>query len=122
MGSSNRGGTVHLTYEVTGSKGSLTFDHERMNELQLYLADDPADWRGFRTILTGPEHPYYGNFWPVAGCGLGFGDMKVIEISELLDGIATGKPIRPDFRDGYRVDRVIAAALASAGSGRWMDV
>ena len=116
------GRKVFLAYEVNGSKGSLAFVHERMNELELYLSDDPEGRRGFRTILTGPEHPYYGAFWPVAGCGLGFGDMKVIEIFELLDGIAHDKPITPDFRDGYRVDKVIAAVLASAASGQWVEV
>jgi predicted dehydrogenase len=115
------GRKVHLTYEITGSRGSLVFDHERMNELQLYLADDPADRRGFRTVIMGPEHPYYGAFWPVAGCGLGFGDMKVIEIYELLQAVAKGTPTRPDFADGAAVQRVIDALLTSAAEDRWVE-
>jgi predicted dehydrogenase len=115
------GRKVHLTYEITGSRGSLAFDHERMNELQLYLADDPADRRGFRTVIMGPEHPYYGKFWPVAGCGLGFGDMKVIEIYELLQAVAQGKPASPDFAAGAAVQRVIDALLASAAEGQWVE-
>jgi predicted dehydrogenase len=58
----------------------------------------------------------------VAGCGLGFGDMKVIEIYELLDGIVSNKPIYPDFREGYKVNQVIDAALTSSEQERWVRV
>jgi predicted dehydrogenase len=115
------GRKVHLELEIIGSRGSLLFDHERMNELRLYLADDPADRRGFRTIIMGPEHPYYARFWPVAGCGLGFGDMKVIEVYELLQAVARGDRVRPDFADGAAVQRLIDAILTSAGEGRWVE-
>lgn len=117
-----QGRKVYLSYEIQGSRGTIRFDHERMNELELYLADDPVGRRGFRTVLTGPEHPHYGSFWPVAGCGLGFGDMKVIEIFELLDGIANDRPIRPDFRDGVRVNAVIDAAERSVVERAWVGV
>ena len=116
------GHKVGLTYEVVGSRGSLRFDHERMNELQVYFSDDPKGARGFRTIITGPEQPFYGDFWPVAGSGLGFGDLKVIEIYELLDGVANGKPLYPSFRDGYKVNQVIEAVLTSAAEARWVNV
>jgi predicted dehydrogenase len=111
-----------MSYEVVGSKGSLAFVHDRMNEFQLYLAADPPDRRGFRTVLVGPDHPYYGAFWPVAGCGLGFGDMKTIEIYELLKGIVDDAPLAPDFRAGWRVARTTDAILRSAAEGRWVDV
>jgi predicted dehydrogenase len=116
------GRKVHLAYEVTGSRGSLVFDHERMNELQLFESTDPADRRGFKTVIMGPEHPYYERFWPVAGCGLGFGDMKVIEVYELLQGVSGGERPRPDFADGAAVQRVIDAILASAREQRWVTV
>ena len=117
-----QGRKVYLAYEINGSKGSLRFEHERMNELSVYFSDDPEGTQGFRTVHTGPQHPYYSSFWPVAGCGLGFGDMKVIEIYELLYGIANDQPIQPDFRDGVKVNQVIAAALTSAEEERWVKV
>lgn len=117
-----QGHKVYLAYEINGSKGSIRFTHERMNELNVYFSEDPEGSRGFRNIITGPDHPYYGSFWPVAGCGLGFGDMKVIEIYELLDGIANNKPITPDFRDGYKVNQVVDAVLQSAEQERWITV
>jgi predicted dehydrogenase len=117
-----QGHKVYLAYEINGSKGSIRFTHERMNELNVYFSEDPEGTRGFRNIITGPDHPYYGSFWPVAGCGLGFGDMKVIEIYELLDGIANDKPIAPDFRDGYKVNQVVDAVLQSAEKEVWVKI
>lgn len=117
-----QGRKVYMTYEVNGSKGSLRFEHERMNELSVYFSEDPEGLRGFRTLVMGPEHPYYGAFWPVAGCGLGFGDTKVIEIYELLEGVVNDKPIYPDFRAGFKVNQVIDAALQSAATGSWMTI
>lgn len=116
------GRKVYMGYEVNGSKGSLHFVHERMNELKLYISKDPKGRHGFKTILTGPEHPHYKCFWPVAGCGLGFGDMKIIEIYELLNGLANGKPIYPDFREGWKVCQIVDAVLHSAEEKRWVSV
>ena len=117
-----QGRKVYLAYEINGSKGSIRFEHERMNELKVYFSDDPEGTKGFRTIITGAEHPFYGSFWPVAGCGLGFGDMKTIEIYQLLDAVANDKPLQPDFREGFKVSQVIEAALISAEEERWVDV
>lgn len=117
-----QGRKVYLAYEINGSNGSIRFEHERMNELKVYFSDDPEGTKGFRTIITGAEHPFYGSFWPVAGCGLGFGDMKTIEIYQLLDAVANGKDLKPDFRDGYKVSQVIEAALKSAEEERWVEV
>src|SRR5215831_11035794 len=50
-------------FEINGSKGSLAFNLERMNELELY-AEEGAD-SGFRTILaTDSHHPYIAAWWP----------------------------------------------------------
>lgn len=117
-----QGRKVYLAYEVNGSMGSLYFVHERMNELKVYRASDPPGQRGFKTIIVGPDHPYYGAFWPVAGAGLGFEDMKVIEVYELLEGLGSGTPLYPDFYAGWQVSRVIDAVLLSAREGRWVDL
>ena len=105
----------HLAFEVHGSRGSILFDQERMNELSLFeAAGDPAA-RGFRTILTGPAHPPYGRFVPVPGHGLGFNDLKVIEAAALLDAIAGGAAAWPDFEAGLGIERVIHAMAAGGG-------
>jgi predicted dehydrogenase len=111
-----------LTVQVIGSRGTIEFNQERMNELRLYRNDDTAGSRGFRTILAGPEHPDYGAFCPAPGHGLGINDLKVIEVRNLLRAIHTRKPASPDFAEGLRVQQVMTAVENSAASGSWTRV
>ena len=111
-----------LTFEIYGSKGSLTFDQERMNEIRLYTGSEPGKLAGFRTILAGPEHADYAAFCPAPGHGLGINDLKIIEIHHLLSSICRGSPVCSDFDDGYRV-QLIADAIASSHEQRtWLDI
>ncbi|MCM2293199.1 Gfo/Idh/MocA family oxidoreductase [Allorhizobium sp. BGMRC 0089] len=111
-----------IAVQIYGSKGSILYDQERMNEFQLYLADDPAALSGFRTILTGPQHPPYGRFIPAPGHGLGFNDLKTIECREILVAIA-GKPAHLiDFETGYRVEMAIHAMAKAHTERRWVDL
>lgn len=111
-----------LTFEVHGSRGSLVFDQERMNELRLYQVDDAAGRRGHRTILAGPEHPDYANFCPAPGHGLGINDLKVIEVRNLLRSIRDDAPIFEDFRNGWRVQTIVEAVEQSHEQKAWIDV
>ena len=54
--------------------------------------------------------------------GLGFEDMKIIEVYELLDGLANDKSIYPDFREGWKVCQIIDAVLLSVEEGRWVSM
>lgn len=111
-----------LRVEVHGSKGMLWLDNERMNELNLYLAEGPDAERGFRRILAGPAHPAYGRLCPAPGHGLGFNELKVIELAELLSGI-TGRPSQAvDFERGLRIESVIHAFAESARSRLWVSL
>jgi len=110
-----------LTVQVVGTRGTLEFNQERMNELRLYRTDDATGRRGFRTILAGPEHPDYGAFCPAPGHGLGINDLKVIEVRNLLRAIRTGTPASPDFAEGLRVQRVMTAIELAAASGGWVS-
>ncbi len=116
------GRKLFLCWEITGTRGALYFVQERMNELKLYRADDPAGQRGFKTIYIGPEHPHYDAFFPIAGIGLGYNDQKIIEVHELLAGIAEDRPLTPDFRAGWKVNRVIDAVLRSSDERRWVRI
>ena len=111
-----------LTFEVHGDAGSLRFDYERRDELELYLADDAEDRRGFRTILTGPAHPYGETLWPIPGLGIGYGETKIIECYELMRAIAQGSEASPSFRDGYQTALICEAIAESAGTGEWVAV
>ena len=84
-----------LGLRIFGTRGSIAYDQERFNELQIYRNDDPAGRRGFRTILAGPEHTDYRPFCPAPGHGLGINDLKVIETRNLLRAIAAGGRCNP---------------------------
>ncbi|QFU15220.1 Gfo/Idh/MocA family protein [Microvirga thermotolerans] len=108
--------------QIFGSEGAVVYDQERMNELQLYTADDARERQGFRTILAGPQHPPYDRFVPAPGHGLGFNDLKVIECRELIRRIAGEAAHLIEFEDGIRIERTVDAIARSAREGRWIDV
>jgi predicted dehydrogenase len=109
-----------LTFEIHGDRGSLAFDYERRDELQFFSADDPADRQGFRTILTGPAHPYGEGLWPIPGLGIGYGETKIIECHDLMKAIVEGTEASPSFEDGYRISCIAEAVMRSAREGGWV--
>jgi predicted dehydrogenase len=113
----------HNRFEINGSKGSLAFDLERMNELEVYLESAPAGQRGFRRILvTEPEHhPYIGSWWP-PGHIIGYEHTFTHTVYDLLEGIESGRSPRPNFEDGVRNQRVLDAWERSARSRQWERV
>ncbi len=111
-----------IRLEVHGDKGMLVFDQERMNELHLYTADGPKETRGFKTILTGPQHPPYDRFCPAPGHQLGFVDLKAIELAHVLKAIKGEEKPHLSFEDGLQIEYVIDAIVRSAKTGQWADV
>lgn len=109
-----------FAFELNGTEGSVAFDFERMNEVQVYLKGRAPG--GFQRILVGPDFPNARAFWPLAGLGMGFDDTVTIEVAELLQAIVDGRPATPDFYDGYIVNLVMDAVLRSAKSKRWESV
>jgi len=112
----------HLEFEVYGSRGALRFNSERLNELMFCDGSSPAELRGFRTILVGEPHPYGTQFGLKTGMGIGIKETFLLQLQDLLAGVASGTKVTPDFRDGLEVDRFIAAAFDSAGLGRWVEL
>ncbi|MBO6508333.1 MAG: Gfo/Idh/MocA family oxidoreductase [Roseibium sp.] len=108
----------YIGFEVHGTEGMITFDQERMNELRLYQNRGPLAEQGFKTILTGPSHPPYGQFVPAAGHQLGFNDLKVIEAREFLRAIAEDRQAVPSFAEALHFEEVIHAIAVSGESGR----
>jgi predicted dehydrogenase len=107
------------SFEVNGSRGSVAFDLERMNELEVFFTDDEVDVQGFRTVnVTEPDHPHAGAWWP-PGHILGYEHTFVHTIKDLMDGIKAGKSPAPTFEDGYRCQAVLDAVGRSAASGEW---
>ena len=114
------GRKMGYAYEVTGTKGAIRFDQEDQNALWLYKMDGPAAERGFRKILTGPDHPDYLPFCQGPGHGTGYQDQIIIEARDFLLAIETGRAIWPTFQDGMEVNRVIAAAHAASATKSWV--
>ena len=112
----------HLAFELHGELGTLVFDYEHRDELRLYSAADEPDRQGFRTIITGPAHPYGEGLWPIPGLGVGYGETKIIECRDLMAAIVAGVPGDPSFEDGYRIACISDAALQSAQEGGWVGV
>lgn len=109
-----------IAIQLFGSDGTIAYDQERMNELQLFTrSGKPAD-QGFRTILAGPDHPPYNLFVPAAGHGLGFNDLKAIEAHELIRTIKSGQGHVIDFAKGLEIERAIHAMAKSHSDGRWV--
>jgi predicted dehydrogenase len=106
-----------LRVEISGSKGALAFDLERLNELQLYDATAPGTERGFRTILvTEPGHPYAGAWWP-PGHTLGYEHGFSHQVKDFVEAVVAGTQPAPSFADGLQVQRVLAAVERSAAEG-----
>ena len=112
----------YIGFEVHGTEGMLTFDQERMNELHLYQNRGNSAEQGFKTILTGPDHPPYGQFVPAAGHQLGFNDLKVIEVHEFLRAIAEDRPAYPAFDDALHFEQVIHAIAEASAAGSWIKL
>ncbi len=110
------------SFEINGSEGSLIFNLERLNELQVYFTSDPEDVQGFRTInVTEPVHPYTDAWWP-AGHIIGYEHSFVHTVKDLLDGVKKNESPAPTFLDGYRCQAVLDAVEQSAASRQWTAV
>ncbi len=111
-----------LSFEVYGTRGSVAFDQERMNELKLYAADQGAARAGYKTLLAGPAHGDYARFCPAPGHGLGINDLKVIELHSFIRAVERGEGFYPDFDEGLAVQQVMAAIERSAAERASVDV
>lgn len=111
-----------ITVEVHGSEGSIYFNYERLNELQVCFAKDPDDRRGFKTIYTGPAHFHGEVTWNIPGMNIGYGELKTIEAYEFIKSIVENKQPTTNFEVGYQVDKVCSAVMKSSKSGKWETV
>jgi len=116
----------HQVIEINGEKGSIRFDLERLNELEVFWVEDaPVETQGFhRVLVTESHHPFWENWWP-HGHIIGWEHTFVHEITHLLDCIVNDREVGPHgatFEDGYRAAVVCDAILESAAQRRQIDV
>ena len=111
------------SFEINGSKGSIVFNLERMNELNVLLNDEQGDVQGFRNVLvtTAGQHPYMEAWWP-AGHIIGWEHTFTHGVYDLLNGIADNQSPHADFEDGVRCQAILDAIEKSAGSKRWVTL
>ena len=109
-------------FEVYGSKGSLFFTGERLNELHHFSVDAKTGRQGFTKIEAAPEHPPYGAFIVAPGHQIGFNDLKTIEVASYLSAISGSSPETFNFRSGLRIQSLVEEIQASAREKAWRTV
>ncbi|KOP67823.1 dehydrogenase [Bacillus sp. FJAT-18019] len=110
------------SFEINGSLGSVKFDFERMNELEIYFTSDDEDVQGFRRVLaTDPVHDYMEAWWP-PGHTIGFEHTFTHEILELVNAISEGRQPVPNFADGVKCQAVLEAVDKSIAERRWVQL
>ncbi len=113
-------------FEINGSKGSIRFNLERFNELEVFWKDAPTkETQGFTNVLvTEAYHPFWSNWWP-HGHIIGWEHTFVHEIAHLLDAIVNNKEVAPygaTFEDGYRNAVICDAIMRSSLEGRRISI
>ena len=106
-------------WEINGEKGSIAFNLERMNEIEIYLTDDPQGLQGFHTIqATENFMPYMEGYWPVAHI-IGYEHTFINMMKDLFQAIGKGEQFTPDFEDGLKNQAVLEAVDKSVQSRQW---
>jgi predicted dehydrogenase len=113
-----------INWEVRGREGTIYVENERPNELHVFRMRDPVDERGFKTILGGSQvdgfrQGFFG--FDYGGGGIGYFDVKVLEIRGLLRSLVDPQAARFDFGFGYENQAVVDAIERSAAAGGAMQ-
>jgi predicted dehydrogenase len=108
----------HLSFEISGTRGTLAFDQERLNELRVFRVGQ----EGFQRILAGPALPGYAAFSPAPGHQLGYNELKTLEVHALIQAVCGAQSEGPDFQEAWQVERLAAAIRLAAREQRWVRV
>ncbi|MCF5387899.1 gfo/Idh/MocA family oxidoreductase [Pseudomonas syringae] len=109
----------HLSFEISGTKGTLAFDQERLNELRLYRTG-AAGRDGFQRLLAGPAQPGYAAFCPAPGHQLGYNELKALEVQALIQAVCGQRSRGPDFEEAWQIERLATAIRVAAAEQRWV--
>ena len=117
-----RGHKALYTLEINGEHASIAWDLHDLHRLSFFDHRDEGRLRGWRSIhVTDSDHPYMDRWW-VPGLQIGYEHTFIHQAADFLEGLRTGTPAAPTFRDGLATDLVTDAVLASAKSGRWEKI
>lgn len=110
------------TYEVYGTRGSLSYTYDEVNRLRFYTNDDATGRRGFREIDVGPGNETFRAFLPLPNFALGYNETKIIEVAEVIRSITTGQAMWPTFETGHHICQIVDACMDSARLGQWVVI
>jgi predicted dehydrogenase len=114
-----RGHKALYTLEINGEHASIAWDLHDLHRLQYFDHRDEGRTRGWRSVhITDSDHPYMNKWW-VPGLQIGYEHTFIHQAADFIDGLATGKPAAPTFRDALATDLVTDAVLRSAATGQW---
>jgi predicted dehydrogenase len=110
-------------FEINGSKGSVVFNMERMNELEVFLTSDDRAVQGFHNVMVtdGGSHRYFSQWWP-EGHIIGYEHTFIHTVYDLLEAIAKNTLPTPNFDDGVKNQKVLAAMEKAATTKKWVSV
>jgi myo-inositol 2-dehydrogenase/D-chiro-inositol 1-dehydrogenase len=114
-----RGHKALYTLEINGEHASIAWDLHDLHRLQYFDHRDEGRTRGWRSVhITDGDHPYMGKWW-VPGLQIGYEHTFIHQVADFIEGLSSGKPAAPTFRDALATDLVTDAVLRSAASGHW---
>ncbi len=117
-----RGHKALYTFEINGENASVFWDLHDLHRLQYFDHGDESRVRGWRSVhVSDGDQPYMKHWW-VPGLQIGYEHTFVHQVADFLEGVATGKPAQPDFRNAYHTQLVLDAVLESAKKGCWVEV
>jgi predicted dehydrogenase len=108
-------------FEIFGTEGSLRWDFERLNELEL-ASRISGSFVGYTRLVADECFPEYSRFQPSSGTSMGYDDLKVIEAARFLTAATGGPATSSNIHDAVASARALDAAEASAASGNWVDL
>ena len=114
-----RGHKALYTLEINGEHASIFWDLHDLHRLQYFDHRDEGKVRGWRSLhISDGDHPYMKHWW-VPGLQIGYEHTFIHQVADFIEGLSSGKPAAPTFRDGLATDQVTDAVLRSARSGQW---
>lgn len=108
------------SFEINGSAGSISFDMEKMNHLAVFdMGDDVRLQGGHNILVTGPAHPYVGNFWP-PGHIIGYEHTFIATLVDFLRALSSGEQFHPNFEDALAIQRLLEVVEESHRRRSWV--
>ncbi len=115
------GPRASYNFEIYGTNGSLKWDFERMNELQLAIGRQGANV-GYQRIMANPLMGDFGKFQPGSGTSMGYDDLKIVEARKFIEAYLGGAKLNSNIHDAVAAAKVVTAAEESAESGKWIKI